>query len=330
MVPGLTIPAEDTGPADGDALLQHGTVGLDRKRQTALVRTIRIPQQLLEAVAEDDYPERCEWLATLPALVAKIASGWALELGEPYAPGGQCAWVAPARKPSGEDLVLKVGWRHREAEHEADALRFWDGDGVVRCIATRAFDDTTALLLERCVPGEPLRGSMREPDQDVVLAGLLRRLWKRQPPSDHPFGSLQQMCDDWADWFEVDLDTDGRGLDPGLAREGIATLRDLPRTADRSVLLCTDLHAGNVLASRREPWLVIDPKPFVGDPAFDAVQHMLNCDQRLATDPAGLANRMAGLLEVDPERVRLWLFARCAQESLHDLAMRESARRLAP
>jgi streptomycin 6-kinase len=94
--------------------------------------------------------------------------------------------------------------------------------------------------------------------------------------------------------------------------------------------LCTDLHAGNVLAARREPWLVIDPKPFVGDPAFDPVQHMLNCDKRLTTDPAGLARRMAELLDLDPERVRLWLFARCVQESLHHELMRELARRLAP
>ena len=40
----------------------------------------------------------------------------------------------------------------------------------------------------------------------------------------------------------------------------------LPGTADRRVLLCTDLHAGNVLAAQRRPWLVIDPKPYVGDP----------------------------------------------------------------
>ena len=109
-----------------------------------------------------------------------------------------------------------------------------------------------------------------------------------------------------------------RGSDPGLVRAGIEILRELPKTADRSVLLATDLHAGNVLASRREPWLVIDPKPFVGDPAFDPVQHMLNCDERLATDPAGLAQRMAELLELEADRVRLWLFARCAQESSWD------------
>jgi streptomycin 6-kinase len=226
--------------------------------------------------------------------------------------------------------VLKVGWRHREAEHEADGLRHWDADGAVRCYAARQMDDTTALLLERCTPGHQLKCAVSESEQDVIICGLLRRLWAREPAEGHPFGTLAEMCRLWAEWFELDYATDSRGLDPGLARDGIAALRELPGTAEAIVLLCTDLHAGNVLAARREPWLVIDPKPFVGDPAFDAVQHMLNCDERLASDPAGLAGRMADLLDLDRDRVRLWLFARSAQESLHDLTMRAPARRLAP
>lgn len=96
------------------------------------------------------------------------------------------------------------------------------------------------------------------------------------------------------------------------------------------MLLSTDLHAENVLSSQREPWLVIDPKPFIGDPDFDPVQHMLNCEQRLANEPERLAGRMAELCELDPERVRLWLFARCAQESPNDPALAAVARRLAP
>jgi streptomycin 6-kinase len=294
------------------------------------VSAIRIPPQLADAVDEDDYPARLEWLATLPGLVKDIASGWHLELGDPYLPGGQCAWVAPAGGPAGHELVLKVGWRHREAEHEAEGLRHWDGNGTVRCFATRSFDDATALLLERCTPGRPLKCSLPEPEQDVIIAALLRRLWARAPQNGHPFSALAEMCSQWADWFELDYATDSRGLDPGLAREGVAMLQNLPGSATKTVLLCTDLHAGNVLAARREPWLAIDPKPFVGDPAFDPVQHMLNCDGRLTTDPTGLARRMAELLGLDPERVRLWLFARCAQESLHHLPMRELARRLAP
>ncbi|MDQ6605904.1 MAG: aminoglycoside phosphotransferase family protein [Actinomycetota bacterium] len=269
------------------------------------------------------------WLAALRDQAQEIASGWSLELGEPHFAGGRCAWVAPARTPAGEELVLKVAWSHWESRHEADALRVWNGDGAVRCVATSSVDGTTALLLERCGPGRALNCELPEPEQDVVLAGLLRRLWTHEPPAGHPFASLREMCVRWADSFERALDVNRRGLDPGLARVGLETLRGLPGTAERSVLLCTDLHAGNVLSAQREPWLVIDPKPFIGDPAYDAVQHMLNCGERLATEPAGLCRRMAELLGVDPERVKLWLFARCVQEGLDDPTMREPARRLA-
>jgi streptomycin 6-kinase len=291
---------------------------------------IAIPRRLRCGVEEDDDPTRHAWLATLPEQIAALAARWSLVLGEPLLPGGQCAWVAPARDPAGRELVLKAGWRHVEAEHEADALRLWDGDGAVRCLAEETFDNTIALLLERCLPGTPLKSALPEPDQDVVLAALLRRLWDHQPPEHHPFQPLHAVCDDWADSFERDFESNDRGLEAGLARDAIALLHELPRSAGDAVLLCTDLHGENVLAAEREPWLAIDPKPFVGDPAYDAVQHMLNCDERLATDPAGMSERMADLGDVDRERVRLWLFARSAQESLHDPTMREPARRLAP
>jgi len=295
------------------------------------VTTIRIPRLLADAVdgAGQRHPACRRWLDALPKVVDALASEWELQLGEPYEPGGQCAWIAPARR-SGEELVLKVGWRHPEGEHEPDALRLWDGDGAVRCHDARTLEDTTALLLERCEPGVQLGRSLPEPDQDLVLARLMRRLWQHGPSDENPFDSLKTMCNDWADGSELKFADDARGLDHALVRDGIALLRELPGSADNSVLLCTDLHAANVLSSQREPWLVIDPKPFIGDPAYEPIQHMLNCDERLATDPVGLAGRMAELLEVDRERVRLWLFARCAQESIDDVAMREPARQLAP
>ena len=294
------------------------------------MRPIPIPPQLAETSDDADHPERLDWLASLPRVVDEIASDWQLELGEPYLPGGQCAWVAPARAADGEPLVLKVGWRHREAEHEADGLRFWDGNGAVRCFATRTIGDSTALLLERCVPGTQLKACLSEPEQDEVIARLLRRLWARVPEEGHAFAPLEGLCDYWADCAETEPRRDGRGGDRGLVRAGAAMLRELARTSERGVLLCTDLHAENVLAAQREPWLVIDPKPFVGDPAFDPVQHMLNCDQRLSEDPEGLVRRMAELCELVPERVRMWLFARCAQESADWPTLRGPARRLMP
>jgi len=115
-------------------------------------------------------------------------------------------------------------------------------------------------------------------------------------------------------------------------REGLRLLEELPRGGGDEVLLATDLHAGNVLRAAREPWLVIDPKPFVGEAAYDATQHLLNCDRRLATAPGPTIRAFAEQLEVDHERVRLWLFARAAAEprahwSQESLAL---ARALAP
>lgn len=138
------------------------------------------------------------------------------------------------------------------------------------------------------------------------------------------------MRQQWADRFERTADLGAVRLDPRLARAGVDLFRELPATATDQVLLCTDLHAGNVLAAAREPWLAIDPKPYVGDPAYDVLRHMLNCDERLAADPHGLARRMAGLLGLDPARVLLWLFARCVQESPEWPELAEVARRVAP
>ena len=84
------------------------------------------------------------------------------------------------------------------------------------------------------------------------------------------------------------------------------------------MLLATDLHAGNVVRAQREPWLVIDPKPFIGDAAYDATQHLFNCTTRLRVDPDRTIRHFADLLGVDHERVRLWTFARAAADPRDD------------
>ena len=289
--------------------------------------SLPMPRHLAEAAFEADERRRA-WMATLPRTVAQLEQRWSLELGQPFQPGGQTAWVAPARTKARGDLVLKVAWRHTEAAHEADGLRAWDGRGTVRLHAVEAFDDTVALLLERCVPGTTL-ASRPEPEQDTVIASLLRQLWL-DPTPDHRFRPLQQMCETWADEFEAKAAARPASIDPGLAREGIALFRSLPATAERKALLCTDLHAGNVLAARREPWLVIDPKPYVGDPTYDPLQHLLNCQARLRADPRDLVRRMADLLDLDADRLLLWLFARCVQESPEWPGLADIARRIAP
>ena len=195
-------------------------------------------------------------------------------MGEPFrGPEVTAAWVAPVRLADGTPAVLKVGLPHFEVRDEIAGLRFWNGDGAVRLLD--ADGELNAMLLERCDPGTHLR-RLPEPDQDVVLAGLLRRLWRRPPRQ--PFRPLAELT---AHWTAQTLADEHRWPDPALNREGP---------------------------------LAIDPKAFVGDPAYDATQHLFNCEGRLWSRPRETIRRMSALLDLDAERVHAWVFARAAAE----------------
>ncbi len=125
------------------------------------------------------------------------------------------------------------------------------------------------MLIEPCRPGTELR-CRPEAEQHVVITDLLRQLQQIRLDEGHRFRTLTSMCDEWADRAEQTIARSTgapKVLDAGLIRDGLALFRALPRTADRETLLCTDLHAGNVLSGIRQPWLLIDPNPYVGDPS---------------------------------------------------------------
>jgi streptomycin 6-kinase len=253
-------------------------------------------------------PDRGTWLERLPGTIRDFQAQWSLSLGAPFdGAEPRRSWVAPVVRAGGARAVFKLGTPHFEGAHEIQGLRFWDGDPTVRLL--EADVDRHAMLLERCEPGTALRGQP-ERKQDAVIAGLLRRLW-RSPTGRHPFRSLGEMTARWAEETMVASD---EWPDPGLVRSGLRLFDELSRPGADDVLLATDLHAGNVLRSQREPWLVIDPKPFLGDRAYDATQHLFNCKARMLTAPHETIRRVADLLEVDDERVRLWMFARAAAE----------------
>ncbi|HXU25035.1 MAG TPA: aminoglycoside phosphotransferase family protein, partial [Tepidiformaceae bacterium] len=279
---------------------------------------LRIPSGL-QATADTGAAMSHEWLAELPARVEELSGRWGLELGEPFEPGGNCSWVAPGTDGSGREVVLKVAWRHTEALHEAEGLAAVGGRGAVevyafehmapshgRTLLDGDVGDTTALLLERCRPGMELR-QRPEREQHVVITGLLRSIWAVELSVGHPFRPLSIMADEWADAAEARLAADPSRLDAGLARDGLALFRELSRGDPAPALLFTDLHAGNVLSGERRPWLLIDPKPYVGDPHYDVLQHLLNCNESLQKDPVSLVGEVAELAGLDAERVRQWL-----------------------
>ncbi|MDQ2843388.1 MAG: aminoglycoside phosphotransferase family protein [Acidobacteriota bacterium] len=266
--------------------------------------TAEIPTRLVTACQKN--AERLNWLKGLPEALRDLQQRWSLTLEDPFeGDEGSSAWVAGATLPDRTAAVLKLSMPHMESKHEIEGLRFWNGDPTVQLL--KADDYLDAMLLERCEPGTTLR-KMPEAEQDVVIARLLRRLW-RPPSTPHYFHPLSAMT---ACWSAETLAQSENWPDAGLISEGLALFKKLSESAPGDVLLATDLHAGNVLCAQREPWLVIDPKPFVGDPAYDATQHLLNCSARLRFNPERTIRRFAELLGLDHERVRLWAFARTA------------------
>jgi streptomycin 6-kinase len=253
--------------------------------------------------------DRATWLERLPHLLERMAREWSITIGEPF--DSEVAWVAPTILVNGTTAILKLGMPHLEGQHEIRGMVFWNGEPTAQVF--KADEQLNAMLLELCEPGTSLQIEPEE-RQDIVIADLLRRLW-RSPSAPTLFRPLSIVTRNWAEETLADI---ASWPDAGLIREGLRLFEELPRTTSDEVLLATDVHAGNVLRAARKPWLVIDPKPFVGDPAYDVTQHLLNCPERMQSDCNGMIHRLADLTEVDEERIRLWMFARIAAEPRDD------------
>ncbi|HZE88771.1 MAG TPA: aminoglycoside phosphotransferase family protein, partial [Verrucomicrobiae bacterium] len=123
-----------------------------------------------------DLPERRAWLERVPDTIRELQIRWSLTLAEPFhGQDGSGSWVAPATREDGTAAVLKLGMPHMEGADEIEALRELDGHPTVRLLEGDA--SLNAMLLERCDPGTPLR-ELPEEEQDTVLTGLLKRIWR--------------------------------------------------------------------------------------------------------------------------------------------------------
>ncbi len=240
------------------------------------------------------------WLERLPGLVSACARRWSLALGDPF-PGAFASRAMPVKLRDGSEAVLKVANPHSEAEHEGAALETWRGSGAVRLLAQDGL--RWALLIEKCIPGTPL-SEVGQDEGLEVLAGLLPRLWV---PAGKPFRSLEEEAGHWAGSMPHEWERMGKPFEPSLLDEAIAALAELPSTQGEQVLLHQDLHAENVLRAQREPWLVIDPKPLVGEREFGLAPVVRSFEFGHSREHVvARLDRLSDALGVDRERARRW------------------------
>ncbi len=270
-----------------------------------------------------------EWLAELPATVREYEALWELTTGSPYE-GGSAAWVAPATRADGTPAVLRVSWPHREEREAAAGLRFWDGDGAVRLF--EADSERFVALVEQCEPGTHLSHATMSIEARIeAAAAVARRLWARPapPPAESTFETVADVCAEWADMVRERMERHRPQLDAGLVELGANLLEWLPATAPRDVVIHGDFNPGNILSSRREPWLAIDVKPMTGDPAYDPPPLLFQVDrgvlgqveaQDLDTGSEdrlrGYFARFADLTELPFDRIVAWALARSIESAL--------------
>lgn len=258
------------------------------------------------------------WIAGLETVVARLREEWKLDhLGPPY-PGGSHALVAPVRLPDRSAAVLKVPFLDDENRLEAEALKRYDGDAAVQLLA---FDDRSgAMLLEQAHPGTPLEDHPDRPDAIATGCALLRRL-RRPVPAPHPFTLVTDKARAWAREFDAQLEQTTDPVTRTLLTKAAAAARELSSDSVPAYLVNSDAHLGNVLASQREPWLLIDPKPLVGDPAFDAgyLVDWLIGDDPSARNAERMVTAVASELDVPHDRVRSWALVRAIDNYLWSL-----------
>jgi streptomycin 6-kinase len=270
---------------------------------------VPIPDEFAHTVVALRGPQAQVWLERLPAVLDMCARRWSLTLDRPFA-GLTYNYVAPATRADGARVVLKVGFPDdRGLRTEAEALARFDGRGMVRLLAAD-LEELGALLLERLEPGTPLEALEDDEQATAIAASVMRQLW-RTLPADHPFPTVV----DWARGLARHRQRFDGGTGPipaPLFERAESLYRELLASQAEPALLHGDLHHWNILASARDPWLAVDPKGVVGEPAYEVGALLRNPMPRLLAYPdpgavfARRIDQLAEALGFERGRLRDW------------------------
>lgn len=255
------------------------------------------------------FPGGADWLRQLPGVLSACADHWRLTLLPPF--DLSYNYVCPAHQADGDEVVLKIGLPTAEFDSERAALEVFAGRGSVLLLAFSTA--CNAMLLERVRPGTMLSETEDDAVCMDIAAGVMSRLWRPVPPS-HSFISTR----DWARGLERLRSHFDGGTGPlplNLVEKAETLFRELFASEGEHVLLHGDLHHFNILRSRRERWLALDPKGVVGEREYElgALLRNPNLDH---FDKAALRSltlrridQLCEKLGFDRQRVTAWCFA---------------------
>jgi streptomycin 6-kinase len=248
----------------------------------------------------------------LDARLTRAVDKWGITLGEPYVDVYPGNLVYRCTLRDGSPAVIKTE-PDRAPDDEfltgLDALILYGGRGMVHVLEVAR--DDRIVLMERVVPGETLWQAPIDRALEAV-ASVMSKL-RGAPPKGHSFPDVRAYHRAWPNHVRL---YGGPGpIDADLFEIGERLFIELCDSAAEPVVLHGDLHYGNVLSSKREGWLAIDPKGVIGEPCYEVGDLFRNRVDELyeSSDPVRTmrlrVEAVAGFTGFDAERVRSWALA---------------------
>lgn len=262
------------------------------------------------------FGERVEpWWAALPTVCDELSQRWELQLGRPVG-RGNTSLVLRCQRADGLPAILKLTPERGLSAVEASALRSWAPSR--RVPALWGHDSAFGALLQEFFPGQgPLADSACDAScTDIAaLIGALHRAG--EPVARDGIVSLADRIEFiFAYWIERHrANPEVTEVVPLARLDGARKLaRRLAGDERGGVLLHGDLHPGNVLDGGRLRGLVaIDPRPCVGEAAFDVVDWVFW--RATAASWSTRSQELASALGLEAARVWAWCSAFAAMRA---------------
>lgn len=252
-----------------------------------------LPEHFIRTVT-DVFDGGTAWLEELPNLLERYQQRWSISIQEPFTLSYN--YAAPATRADGTPVVLKAGVVCPELLCEIATLRHYNGHGIVRLLEADQQDGV--MLLERLLPGTPLFEVNDDEQATRIAAEVMQKFWL-PPPAEHSFPHVS----DWAKGMGRLREEFGGGVgpfSPHLVEMAETLFAELLGSMAEPVLLHGDLHHWNILSAERAPWLALDPKGIVGEPAYEVGAWLRNPFPDFRTWP-GIERIMARRVDIFSE-----------------------------
>lgn len=236
---------------------------------------INLPKQFVRTIRVVHKEKAEKWLENFDMLITECENRWEIEIMSPF--DLSYNFVAPAKQKDGTELVIKLVVPSEEFLAEVEALKLFNGRGIVKIMDVDS--EKGILILERLIPGTTLASLENDEDSTHIASQVMRKLWMPAPISSLIPTTTQRE------------------------KELLRIYKDYPEGIDPISI--------DILKE------AIDPKGLIGDREYDVIQFLLNKlpTENLTAVIDKRINIFVEELGLDKNRILSWGFAHSVLET---------------